>query len=195
MAIATLVELKRYLTYQGSANDDLLNAMLDAASETCERLCERQFEPDPSLVAGEDTATPVVRRFSTRGGRRVAISDLRSATQVTLAGTVLAAYTAASGTGYLLVGETPHTVIYLYGAGHSQVTLDDLEITGRFGWNPIPADIRDAVLTLAARRFRERDASFADSVQDTELGTLSFSRQLPPAVASVFDSYRPPPFP
>jgi hypothetical protein len=67
--------------------------------------------------------------------------------------------------------------------------LPSIAVTGRFGWWPAPDDIRDAVLVMAARRWKERDAGYGDSVQLAEGITVAYYRQFPATVQATIESY------
>ena len=64
-----------------------------------------------------------------------------------------------------------------------------LTVTGRFGIVPAPEDLADVILAMCARRYKERDASWGDSVQLPDGGLISYYRSLPPWVRLVIDSY------
>jgi hypothetical protein len=69
---------------------------------------------------------------------------------------------------------------------------NDATITGRWGWNPTPPDIIDATYAVAARRYRERDASFSDQIVTPEGMALAFFKTLPASVKGALDAYRVP---
>lgn len=57
-----------------------------------------------------------------------------------------------------------------------------VEVTGRFGFNPVPPGLRDAIYALAARRFQERAASYADSAPVMDGTMIHYYRQMPPSI-------------
>lgn len=69
---------------------------------------------------------------------------------------------------------------------------NDLSITGRWGWNPVPEDIVDAVYVVGARRWAERNAFYSDAYVTPEGMTLQFFKQLPAAAQAALTSYRVP---
>jgi hypothetical protein len=54
---------------------------------------------------------------------------------------------------------------------------------------PVGADVIDAVYTLAARRYHERNSGYADAL-DSGVGAV-WARALPVSVRVVLESYRP----
>jgi hypothetical protein len=166
----------------GQARERQLTRYLLAAQATAERFCRRRFGPDPELTdSGADTNDPVTK--TVRVGvydDAVKIPDLRISPSpvVTLDGFALDV-----NDDYWLEpfsDDTPATFLRLAAAPAS--TGGTVAITGRFGWNPLPPDLDDAVYTLAARKYRERQSNHADSVQLPEGLTLAYFRQLPASV-------------
>lgn len=87
------------------------------------------------------------------------------------------------GTGYGISGQFAYVLPLGYKA-------NDLEIWGRWGFNPTPPSVLDAVYSIAARRYRERDASWSDTVVTPEGGALSYFRQMPASVQAELDRFR-----
>lgn len=201
-AIASVSELKRYLAVSRSTDDQLLEQILRSVSDRVETYCGRAFRPSPGLdAAGNDTLAPVAKTvypmrhtgawFPSSYTLLVQIPPTREIDQVTLEG--------APVTGYTPVGDPPWTslqvfdLIYRYYAP-SYLQLSTLGpkmvITGRFGWYPPPEDLKDAVLVMAARRYKERDAAYGDAVQLADGGIISYFKQFPPSVQATLDQYR-----
>ncbi len=195
--LATVDELKAYLNERSVESDDLLAGILGGAEAFAERYCRRRFSPDPPLDSnGDDTGTPVTKILSTRGRSVIRVRDLRSGT-LTLGGLLLnSAFDYEFG--YAMEGE-PATHLFLmpristYFARAPSMFgafVNDLTITGRWGWSPTPDDVKDGVLTIAARKFRERSANWGDTVTFPEGGAISYFRLMPASVKAAFDSYR-----
>jgi hypothetical protein len=166
----------------GRARERQLVRYLLSAQATADRFCRRTFGPDPALTdSGADTNPPVTKIV--RVGvydDSVKIPDLRIVPDpvVTLDGLSLALDSDFDLEPYS--SERPATFVRL--AERPSAQGGALSITGRFGWNPLPADLDDAIYTLAARRYRERQSNHADSVQLPEGLTLAYFRQLPASV-------------
>lgn len=196
--IASVEDLKRYLDKTLEGDDELLQDILDGVSERVETYTGRSFHPDPAFdpVTGDDTQPPIDTtvylpphrgRYSFYMPRplKLRVPDVREIDVVTP--------TAATITGFQPLGDPPWRWLQLFGLVYDIqepfTQLPAVVITGRFGLAPAPADLKDAVLMMAARRWRERDAAYGDSVQMPEGGIVSYFRQFPPSVQSTLDSY------
>lgn len=203
--IATLDELKAQLDVARTDDDVPMQAALDGVCQRVENYTGRRFRPDPPLTSENpdaDTQPAVTRkvRLPRHHWRRwlrypdweyprtlkVDIPDAREidsivGTQVTF-------------TGFEPLDDPPYRRVELYGVQYpfqSPVTqLPELTVTGRFGIYPAPADLKDAVLFMAARRWKERDAVYGDTVQFPDGGpVVSYFRQFPPAVQATLELY------
>lgn len=186
MGIASTDDLRLFLDVRDSVSEELLQTILDAATDLCQQFTGRVFEP--TGTPGE----PVSMTFSSEGQGFVTIPDLRQAITVTFEGSLVPEFN-GTDPGYILEGEAPYTEIWLEGVPFARtVHRNDLVIEGVWGHDPIPPAIKDAVLVLASRAYRERDASYADSVVSAEGGILSYFRNLPPRVQATFEQFRLP---
>jgi hypothetical protein len=184
--ITTLKE--EYLDVSAQTNDSFLQRLLNSAEGEIERYCRRQFHPEPADPNGADVTKQVLVRA---GSRDVRIPDCREASLVMYAGVEVLPITGASlfPAGYVLdTSREPATVLELMAPFYWPAYL---QITGKFGWDPIPDELEDVTYALAARFYRERDAGYSDAVQ-TAQGFLSYFRQLPPRLQMVLDSLRVP---
>jgi hypothetical protein len=89
------------------------------------------------------------------------------------------------GTGYGISGQFAYVLPLGYRA-------NDLEIWGRWGWYPTPPSILDGTYAIAARRYRERDASWSDTVVTPAGGAMQYLKQMPSSVKAELDSFRVP---
>lgn len=186
MMIGDVETLKWYAKIAGDADDELLELLLKAQTGLFQKLTNgRQF------VRSE---APEAKTFSTQGADVIQVPDLASVDDVTLDGASLGPWSLGGGSGYQLIPPAPHTDFILSGVSRNGrgTGYGDLVITGIWGWDPVPDEVVDAVMTMAARKFRERAASYADTVSDPEGGLLAYYRQLPPSVQAVVDLYRLP---
>ncbi len=188
MALATVQELQAYIKVANAGDEALLTDLLEGSSLFIERITGRQFHPEPET----DDEDAVAKTFSTHGQEFVTVPDLREIESATLGGAEIDAYTESAGSGYVISGTLPTPSLWLSGLDYPTLTRNDLVITGYWGFSPVPADIKDACLRLAARGYKERAAGFSDSVSDAEGGLLSYFRQLPAFVQAVVNSYRLP---
>lgn len=207
--IASTEELTKYIGVRDPSKVDgeLLGVILAGAEQFVMTFTGRQFYAEPALVGGADTAPPVTKTITVRRSQRyVRIPDLRVATSVTLDNAAIGA-----GTGYDIADTftEPATRIKLlnyspYTAGWapnpwSPYSYSTVQITGRWGFITTtsngtlgpPDDVKDAVLTLAARRWRERDAAWSDAVQSQEGAVFQYFRTMPESVRQVLLMYRP----
>lgn len=67
-----------------------------------------------------------------------------------------------------------------------------VRVTGAFGLFPIPDDLLDSIYIMASRKWRERDASFADTVVLENGDQAAYYRQLPASVKATWDAYTVP---
>jgi hypothetical protein len=192
--LATVEDLKGYLDIedQSSAKESLLTSMLEMAEVFAERYARRRFSP-----LGEDDADVTLTR-STYGKRLVWVPDLREITDLQLSGTTLTSDYYDLG----FVRDTPATTLRLSRwippalafsvvPGSGTVGLNDLTITGKWGFAECPQDVRHAVLAIAARSWRLRDAAWADEVRDYEGGQANYHRHMPVDARAILETYRP----
>lgn len=187
----------------------VVNRILDGAEGFVKTYTHRRFAPEPVMADdGSDTNDPVAKTFkisrtgqnslSSRNSVRVRLPDLRVATLVTLDGNEL-----TEGVDYILdpfAGDEPYTHIKLvnWNSWVNPWTMlkvqSVLEITGRWGFNPTPREIKSVITYLAAREYRRRDAMYADAV-DTGTGVFDFGVRgynLPDEKQTILDLYKIP---
>jgi hypothetical protein len=200
VSIATLAQLKAYLDLQlaDAQRDVYLQSLLDGMTVRVERYTGRRFAPDPALVAGDpptDTAAPVTKTlhperttgrdiWPSQYSRVVRIPDVREIDSVVLDGTTV------DPDDYTLRGSDPLGLDPPYWQIKLESYGRELQITGRFGFWPVPDDVTDAFLTACARRYHERKASFADQVQAGDGSLTNYFKQFPAFVLSTLNDYR-----
>jgi hypothetical protein len=191
--VPTIDELKRYVDIEGGADDELLQTELDGEIQRCAAYTGRQLTKLPA----SDTEPAVTLSIAQRGRRFVRVPDAREITAVVVDG--------VAATDYQLIKAgmprdgSVYLAIELYAAAHAHEHHhhhhrgehpQTVEVTGRFGFDPFPDDLRVAILTEAARHVYERSAGFADSVATGEWGGRSYAKQLGPRSRQVYDSYQ-----
>jgi hypothetical protein len=165
-----------------------LKGVLLGVEAFVERYCGHTFAPLPPFVDGEDTGSPVTKTFAARGRTTVKVPDLRVALSVTLDGGTL-----DPDYGYVLEQTGGDPAMRLYLTRTPYLLLGDtgaLRIVGRWGMLETPDDIRESVITLASRKWRERDAAYSDQVITAEGSVMAYFRQLPGSVKVTLDAYR-----
>lgn len=198
--LATRADLTSYLNPHAQALDEsgLYDRLLDAASRRVEEYTGRGFLPDPAYVSESPTvdtapavtvevgldrvdygpfAQPALARFAAWAQ----VPDVRAVETVTVDDQAL---TTDEWALDARDGQPAHAMRL------TRAPRRGLEVTGRFGFAAVPADVREATVVLAARAVYERNARLADVTQDPEGGVASYFRQIPPVVAATLDRYR-----
>ncbi len=192
--LVTIEMVRDYAGVKREERDPLLERLIAGAERAVEKYTGRLFAPDPPLDQnGGDTAAPVTKEFTTRGQQTVKITDLRVATSVNLGGLAL-----LDDFGYSLAGPEGEPARYIeFGTGAIPGLLNwtpamkDLTITGRWGYSPTPEDVQDAVASLVARKFKRKDANWADTVQPgPDAAVFQYFKRLPDDIKTTLDSYR-----
>lgn len=145
--------------------------------------------PEPVAPAG--MGTPVQKTFYVRATRnRVRLPDLRMAAEVLVDGAAL-----LPGLGGYNTDQTDDepattlTLTTLAGYGGLQGLRRTVQVTGWWGWYPIPGGIVDAGYRLAARLFHEQRAAYSDAVISGD-GMLQYFKQLPASVQAAVQRYQ-----
>jgi hypothetical protein len=188
--IATIQELALLVGIHDEAqmDEDTLKLFLDGAETFAERWTGRTLSPDPPLVNGADTGSPVTKTFSARGKTRlIRVPDLREATAVTMDGTALVRDSTFYFDSYTQPAAWIELTVPFTGSGRGE-----LSVTGRWGPLEVAPDVKQAVLTLAARAYRRRDANFSDVLNTAAGAQFFWSANMPQEVAAVFTSLRLP---
>lgn len=177
-----LEEVREHLNVHSESKEQRLQLLIDSSVRIAElyigrNLTNVQFDSDPL----------VTRTFPVRRGRRtVRAGDVREISLLTVDGLTVSA---ADCTLWRHPNEDRDPVLELT---LPRCGARSIMITGRFGFGEFPAELKLAVLDLAARRWRERDAAFGDIVRLTqdEGGIVQYVKQLPASTRMVFDYYR-----
>lgn len=155
----TVPELKTQLGITDAAYDVTLTRVASAASRAVDRWCNRRFFT---------TAADEARYFTASSANETHLGDTVSITSVAsdpaADGTFTTAWAStawrlapynASLDGepfYVLEAATRSPLFPLHGRG--------VRVTGKFGWASVPDDAKEAVIMLALRYFRRKDAPF-----------------------------------
>ena len=178
MALLDIAALKARLDITKTTSDSLLQAILDGALDFAAGETRRQL----GILGGDPGDPPVTVDRYPNDDRLIRVPDARQVTGLTVDG--------AASTAWRLIGRQPAgTTPYPW------VRLDDrtsghVQITGKFGFATLPPALADAVLTHAARHYRERDALYGDIVTLDDGATVHFGKTLPARVRAVYTLYR-----
>lgn len=198
----TLAGLKSRMEKKLAKDDEVLGAYLEAAFDQAQAPwpdgCGRLLRPDPPIVntgteeapVWADSGDPVVHTFKPGGRRRVMLPDARSLVEgaVLVDGTAVPAGSATTD-GYELL---MHKGVYVQ-LSVPTGTYGEVSVTGKFGFYPLPATLREAIYALANRYWLERAALQSDTVAVGEgAAPLTYLRQLPPRVRVAFSAYKKP---
>lgn len=200
--LATVDDVLPYLpsrgvTSQRPEDTAFTSALIRACSTRLVNYIGRSFVPEPALV-GEppaDVAAPVSKTFTVRRSRYVTVPDLRTVTSITLGGLTL-----VDGDGYELWGapDQPTTTVKILGPMPPYRAdlgglgaYNQLVVTGRWGFLTVPEDLKDACAMWVARRFAQKDARYADTVQaGIEGAAFTYSKNMPMDIQMTADFYR-----
>ncbi len=166
---ATLADLKIYLGMQEDDRyDTSLSQALESVSEEIEQYCNRQF--NKVTVAS-------TRIFEVDNFRQVTIDDFWTVTDLVIEldpGT--GAYTTVSSTAYelqplngVVSGQPgwPYNKILPSRSGPMALARGArLRVTAQWGWNAIPAAVKQACLIMAGATFQIKDAPFGVAGSD-----------------------------
>lgn len=157
-----------------------LTSLLAGATLRAERYAAREFLPDPPAA----TDLPVTRSVHPDGAPQFAVPDVREALRVFVTGYGDPVELTAGQ--YRLIARPGEPAARMRIAG----AWGDVTIEGRFGFAEPPADVRLAVLAMAARAFHDAQARLGDRVADPDGGVTTYFRQLPVEAKGTLDSYR-----
>jgi hypothetical protein len=175
--LATLDDLKTYCGIKPDATDAdaLLTRLLEAVSKQVEGYCSRSF------VFGERT-----EQRSGTGSDVLLLRDLNvtAVSSLSIDGRVIPAAVGATGSGFVFDDSTIYLRGYIFSRGRKNIT-----VTYTAGFNPLPADLSQAVIEVAAQAFKEKE--WTGYLSKSLAGeTVTFARLAFPDSAKVsFDEY------
>jgi len=171
--VIELAELKGYLNVKRTERDEFLQLLLDGAVAFAGgTYTKRALEPLDDVS--------VRRRVN--GSRFIRLPDARTVTKVELDGNEVTDYELLDSPG------SSDTTVTIEVFARARIAI----VTGQFGMEVVPADLRVAIMVLAARRYWQREAGQSDSVQSQEYGTATYFKELPAEVRVVLDRYSVP---
>jgi hypothetical protein len=154
----TVAELKTALSLGSDTYPDAdLAASAEAASRAVDGITGTRFY----------TATET-RKYTPVSEEYVLIEDAAAVTSVAAQGSTLTA-----DADYAQIGGPVSVLRSLNGFRFPRGVVNSVVVTGSFGWNSPPADVKRATLILASRIFqRSREAPFGIVAFDVEGGTV-----------------------
>jgi hypothetical protein len=165
---ATLAEIKQYLSITDSTDNDLLEQAVESASRSIDRLANRRFFADTTASARTyRVSSPVILYLddiSSTTGLIVQTDDDGDGTfETTLTlntDYVLDPLTAASlGRPFTQVTVVSTSKTFPIFPGLLQNGLrPGVQVTAKWGWPAVPADIRQACLILSADLYKRKDS-------------------------------------
>lgn len=182
-AYVTAAEIRSHSEIPDTSSDGDLTLVASAVSRLIERWCGRTFNDAGSATARvfEPLAADIVivDDFSTTTGLVVKHDDLLDDTYAT---TITSANYTLSPRNGVIDGQTGHpyrrimtTNGYLFTVSAGRPTV---QITARWGWAAVPADVKRACLIECARVFRRRytpDGLLAE----TSAGVVGYAIRVP----------------
>jgi hypothetical protein len=170
----TRAEQKSYMGLEGTTDDTLVDAAISSASREIERHCNRQFNDAETassrLYRATNCHTAVVDDFWTTTGLIVEINV--SGDGVT--------WETVAATEYELtpLNRMSNGVEWVYWrinmVGTATFPINrraSLRVTARWGWEAIPADVKQAVKMLASDTFQIKDSRMGVAGSD-QFGTI-----------------------
>lgn len=166
---ATVAEIKARMGITNSDSDDRLEEALNAASRRVEQHCDRQFN-------NTDTASARVYYPATNGV--VWVDDFHTTTGLlvkTDSGNDGTYETTWASTDYqleplngLVGSESGWPYSRIIAVGNQAFSPDrtargSVQVTAKWGWNAVPAPVKEATLILAETLFKLKDAPFGVS--------------------------------
>ena len=200
----TLAAFKTYLRIGDTVDDAELAVAVTAASRAVDHACNRQFGVEASAVARVYEASPAAggwRAGSSRpfGGRAwVEIDDLMTTSDLAVKFDQDADATfEETVTAYDLwpwnaaADGKPWTHIVFRSTATAPVSSPRaVEVTAKWGWTAVPAQVAEAARLQAARFFKRRDAPFGVAGSPDVGSELRLLARLDPDVAVLVGSLK-----
>lgn len=190
----TVAELKANVGITDSVDDGALEQSIEAASRLIDEFCGRRFYADTTATA--------------RVYRATSCDILRVDDVSTLTGLVVKTDTAANGTydttltistdflagpwNALAQGEPVKVIRHVNGTFPTIGPRPRVQVTAKWGWPRVPAEVRKACLIEAARLFRRKDTP--EGVAGVgDFGVVRVSRFMDPDAERLLKPFGPGP--
>lgn len=187
---ATLSEAKARLgiPVSDTADDSIIENIVEAASRRIDRYCNRQFFQNVGQVRYYSAASDVLVFIDDC----VSISAVSSDRNLTRAwDTVIATSDVELAPLNAAVLGSPYTELRMkpLASNEFDLGLDLIKITGTWGWPAVPDMINEACLLLTSRLFRRKDSPFGVT-GGGEVGQQIAIQAVDPDIRILLDPYR-----
>jgi uncharacterized phiE125 gp8 family phage protein len=176
MALAQLTDLKTYIGVTGSADDSLLSRLLESESTFFEAQCGRTFVTASytEVRSGHGRTTMVPRE-----------DPIVSVTSVAVDGQTIPSASSYDAEGWRVFEGAIHLNGHAFTRGTGNVTLVYVA-----GFDPVPADVQQAVIELAALKYRDRRHIGKGAESMGGMSVTYLPSLVPASVQAVIDAYR-----
>jgi hypothetical protein len=200
MSYASVSELKSRLniTSTDASRDSVMTALLNAAEEAINGLCNRPHGFIADAIAS-------ARYYHGSGSECQRIDECTEITTVSIkSGTTYTDMTTPTtyftgdgdwvpATGSLDNPEynrTPYTMLLIDSGGSyghfPKSTLPNIKVTARWGYaDSVPAHVKEACVVLASRWWKRGESGWADSAANPDMGALQFRQSIDPDVKAM----------
>ena len=197
MAYAELDTLKEHIDKTTDGDDDVLEAILDAATISIDRACNRYY-PGATYFEADPDAT--ARQYRGSGKAYQRLDHCIAIALVETRGSATADYTRYDDSDWLayqgnydrpIFDRTPYSAIMAtadgsIGAFNSSRRGPTVRVTARWGgYASPPADIVEACIMQSARWYKRLQSAMSDTMASGELGMLLYQKSLDPDIRRI----------
>lgn len=195
---ATKAEVKAQINKTAIDDDDVIDAMITAASLAIDNFCNR-----PDGFEASDTAT--ARTYAGTGKPWQEMDEAAAITLVAVKkSTTDGAYTSWASTDWIAYtgdpqrpnfNKLPYAAIMIAVDGDYSAFLDGglgaisqptVQITAKWGYAlTVPSPIKQATITQVARWYKRGESGWSDVLASGELGQLLYQKMIDPAVKFI----------
>jgi hypothetical protein len=176
VALATVEQVKGYLTINSSADDALLARLVDAASGFIQQWLNRSFGPEQytDTVNGTGGDTLLFNNYPVTAVAGVVIN-----------GQVIPVSTSFNTPGYVWNDNSIALRGYVFVRGKMNVSL-----TYTAGYSNLPPEITQSCVEMVSARYREKDRIGLESKGLAGETTAYSQRDMPAPMRTILNNYR-----
>lgn len=178
------------LNEQAPDRDHLITAAIAAAEKAIDNTCGRVFTVPVSASAR--VFAPIGRRVLQEDGELLIVDDIGSLTELAVATGSGGSYSAVSSSsweawplGDIARGRAVTSLLML--GGTWPTGTGRVQVTARWGWPSVPADVTQAALLLATRLYRRKDSP-EGVIGSADFGTIRVTSR-DPDVRAMLEPY------